>query len=49
MLIVKEGQEHPPQELTREDWEFGDLLMVERYIPGRELTCAVMGNVALGY
>ena len=22
--------------------------MVERYIPGRELTCAVMGNVALG-
>ncbi len=48
VLIVKEGQEHPPQELTREDWEFGDLLMVERYIPGRELTCAVMGNVALG-
>lgn len=23
-------------------------VMVERYIPGRELTCAVMGNVALG-
>ncbi len=22
--------------------------MVERYIPGRELTCAVMGDVALG-
>ncbi len=48
VLIVKEGQEHPPQELTREDWQYGDLLMVERYIPGRELTCAVMGDVALG-
>lgn len=22
--------------------------MVERYIPGRELTCSVMGDVALG-
>jgi D-alanine-D-alanine ligase len=22
--------------------------MVERFIPGRELTCAVMGDVALG-
>ncbi|SDR35808.1 D-alanine--D-alanine ligase [Pseudovibrio sp. Tun.PSC04-5.I4] len=48
VLIVQEGQEYPPQELTREDWAFGEMLMVERYIPGRELTCAVMGNVALG-
>jgi D-alanine-D-alanine ligase len=23
-------------------------VMVERFVPGRELTCAVMGNVALG-
>ncbi len=28
--------------------EFGQELMVERYVPGRELTCAVVGNVALG-
>jgi len=27
---------------------FGDVVMVERFIPGRELTCAVMGDVALG-
>jgi D-alanine-D-alanine ligase len=27
---------------------FGDQVMVERFIPGRELTCAVMGDVALG-
>ena len=25
-----------------------DRVMVERFVPGRELTCAVMGNVALG-
>ncbi len=25
-----------------------DRIMVERFVPGRELTCAVMGNVALG-
>ncbi len=27
---------------------FGDQVMAERFIPGRELTCAVMGDVALG-
>lgn len=27
---------------------FGSHAMVEKFIPGRELTCAVMGNVALG-
>ncbi|MCB1428398.1 MAG: D-alanine--D-alanine ligase, partial [Nitratireductor sp.] len=30
------------------DWPYGERIMVERYIGGRELTCAVMGNVALG-
>ncbi len=48
VFIVKAGQEHPPQEILREDWLGGEELMVERYIPGRELTCAVMGDVALG-
>ncbi|NNF80345.1 MAG: D-alanine--D-alanine ligase [Rhizobiales bacterium] len=28
--------------------EYGQELMVERFVPGRELTCAVVGNVALG-
>jgi D-alanine-D-alanine ligase len=35
----------------REDvscWDFGDEIMVERFIPGRELTVAVMGDRALG-
>ena len=48
VLIVQEGAEHPPQELFRDDWPYGDMVMVERYIPGRELTCAVMEDVALG-
>ncbi|MGA7328208.1 MAG: D-alanine--D-alanine ligase [Rhodomicrobium sp.] len=47
VFIVREDHEHPPQELTRPDWAFGDVL-VERYIGGRELTCAVKGDRVLG-
>lgn len=47
VIIVKSDQAHPPQEILGEDWNGGEELMVERYIPGRELTCAVMGDVAL--
>ena len=47
MFIVTEQHAHPPQELTREDWAFGEQVLVERYIPGKELTCAVMGDQAL--
>jgi D-alanine-D-alanine ligase len=48
VIIVREERSHPPQELLREDWAFGDQVLVEKYIPGRELTCAVMGDRALG-
>jgi D-alanine-D-alanine ligase len=48
VLIVREDQAHPPQSLGRDEWAFGDEVMAERYIPGRELTCAVMGEEALG-
>jgi D-alanine-D-alanine ligase len=48
VIIVREDRTHPPQELLREDWTFGDQVLVEPYIPGRELTCAVMGDQALG-
>jgi D-alanine-D-alanine ligase len=47
VFIVTEEHEHPPQELFRDDWAYGDDLIAERYIPGRELTCAVMGDAAL--
>ena len=48
VFIVREDMKHPPQELTRPDWSFGDRVLVEPYIPGKELTCAVMGDKALG-
>ena len=48
VFIVREDQANPPQELHSADWALGEELMVERFIPGRELTCAIMGDEALG-
>jgi D-alanine-D-alanine ligase len=48
VVIVREGQSHPPQVVASAEWRYGDQVMVERYVHGRELTCAVMGDVALG-
>jgi len=48
IFIVREDHKHPPQELTSADWALGDEIMAERYIAGRELTCAVMGEESLG-
>jgi D-alanine-D-alanine ligase len=47
VFIVTEQHPHPPQELYRDDWPFGDTVMIERYVPGKELTCAVLGDRAL--
>jgi D-alanine-D-alanine ligase len=44
VFIVKEGRSHPPQELAGNDWPLGDEMLVEEFIKGRELTCAVMGE-----
>ena len=48
VIIVREERSHPPQEIGREDWAFGDAVLVEKFVAGRELTCAVMGDRALG-
>lgn len=48
VFIVREEQEHPPQELYRDDWAFGDMVLCEKFIPGKELTCAVRGDEAFG-
>ena len=48
VFIVTESHGHPPQELFREDWAYGDRVIVEKYIAGKELTCAIMGEEALG-
>ncbi len=46
--IVDRSSNGPVATLLDERHIFGDQVMVERFIPGRELTCAVMGDVALG-
>ena len=48
VFIVREDHAHPPQELTDPAWSHGEELLAERFIPGRELTCAVMGDRILG-
>ncbi len=48
IFLVKSEVSHPVQEILGTDWKGGEELMVERFVDGRELTCAVMGNVALG-
>jgi D-alanine-D-alanine ligase len=48
VFIVRADHKHPPQELTRADWTFGEMVLVEPFIPGKELTCAVMGDKPLG-
>lgn len=35
-----------PQELFRDDWPYGDQLLVEKYVAGKELTCAVIKGEA---
>jgi len=47
VFIVREGENRPPNELASSIWDLGETVMVERYIPGRELTCAVMGERVL--
>ena len=43
--IIYEGDKYTP---TEKEWPFGNHVMAEQYIPGRELTVAVMGERALG-
>jgi D-alanine-D-alanine ligase len=44
VLIVREGANGPPLEVASSNWKYGDYLMAEEYIPGRELTVAVLGD-----
>lgn len=48
VFIVREDHAHPPQELHDPNWAISEDLLAEPYIPGRELTCAVMGDRVLG-
>ena len=44
VYIVRPGDNRPPEELRSPKWDLGDEVLVEDYIPGRELTVAVMGS-----
>jgi len=46
--IVDHSSNGPPAMILEERKLFGSQVMIEKFIPGRELTCAVMGDVALG-
>ncbi len=46
VYIVFEGE--PPIGIDPDEWPHGNEVLVERYIPGRELSVAVMGDRALG-
>ncbi len=48
VVIVREDMAHPPQSLQSSEWRYGDRVMVEHYVAGRELTCGVMGDRPLG-
>lgn len=45
--IIRKGDNRPPSELTSDKWSLGDDVLVEKFIAGRELTVAVMGDRAL--
>ena len=47
VVIVKVGQNTPPSEIEGPSWHYGDDVIVEKYVAGRELTCAVLGGEAL--
>jgi D-alanine-D-alanine ligase len=46
--IVDHASNGPPASVLDERELFGTHAMVEKFIPGRELTCAVIGDVAMG-
>jgi D-alanine-D-alanine ligase len=41
--IIKQGDNHPP---VSSDWSYGDQVLVEKYIPGRELSVGVFDGEA---
>jgi D-alanine-D-alanine ligase len=48
VFIIRKGDNRPPAELGSETWALSDAMMVEEFVPGRELTVAVMDGRALG-
>ena len=47
VFIVLDGANRPPQEIIAPEWTFGEEVMIEPYIRGKELAVAVMDGKAL--
>ena len=47
VVIVDEGQSAPPQSITSSEWPYGETVMVERFVRGREFTCGVVDGKPL--
>lgn len=47
VVIVREDANSVPMIVTSSQWRYGDEIIVERYVPGRELTCGVIADMAL--
>ena len=47
VFIIRPGDNRPPEELTSPSWNLGEMVMVEEFVPGRELSVAVMDGKAL--
>lgn len=47
VFLVFEGANRPPQELASPTWDWGEEVMIEPYIAGKELAVAVMDGRAL--
>jgi D-alanine-D-alanine ligase len=44
IFIIRKGDNRPPAALGAEDWTLSSEMMVEEFVPGRELTVSVMGD-----
>ena len=47
VFIIRKGDNRPPAALGSDTWNLSDDMMVEEFVPGRELTVAVMGDKPL--
>ncbi|HEY2009789.1 MAG TPA: D-alanine--D-alanine ligase [Rhizomicrobium sp.] len=48
IFIIRKGDNRPPAELGSDTWNLSNEMMVEEFVPGRELTVAVMGANIFG-
>jgi D-alanine-D-alanine ligase len=48
IYIIRKGDNRPPAELGSEKWNLSNEMMVEEFVPGRELTVSVMGANLFG-